>query len=102
MNTFEQDMAESYKKLENDMASVASLFSYKRKGYMGENIMLLDFNSQEFMQAQETISKYFTAIDNDNDIMPSVYKLVHVKGVAETSEFRLTTYPKNNRISFTF
>ena len=100
MNTFEQDMAEAYKKLENDMASVASLFNFKRKGYMGENIMLLDFNSQEFMQAQKTIEEYLTAIDSDNDIMPTVYKFNC--GAAETSEFRLTTYPKNNRISFIF
>ena len=94
MNTFEQDMAESYKKLENNMDYIASLFSYKRKGYMGENIMILDFNKKEFIKAQATAAT-FNPIDSNVDA-PSGWT------THEGIEFRPVLYSKNNRIAFTF
>jgi hypothetical protein len=90
MNTFEQDMAESYKKLENNMDTIASLFSYKSKGYMGENIMILDFNKKEFIEAQATASTF----DTINDVSGWT--------THEGIEFRPMLYSKNNRIAFTF
>ena len=89
MNTFEQDMAEAYKQLENNMETIASLFNFKSKGYMGENIMILDFNTQEFMQAQAIASRW----------LPTGY---HGWTNHEGIEFRPVLYSKNNRIAFTF
>ena len=90
MNTFEQDMAESYKKLENNMETIASLFNFKKKGYMGENIMILDFNKKEFTEAQATASTF----DTINDVSGWT--------AHEGIEFRPVLYSKNNRIAFTF
>ena len=95
MNTFEQDMKEAYKKLENDMQGVANMFNYKNKGYMAENIMLMDFNKEAFNEALAIIDKYFKVINADHK------SYSFDTGVWET-ELRITTYPKNNRISFIF
>ena len=89
MNTFEQDMAESYKKLENSMETIASLFNWKSRFYMGENIMILDFNTQEFMQAQATASTWLPTGD-------------HGWTNHEGIKFRPVLYSKKNRIALTF
>jgi hypothetical protein len=89
MNTFEQDMAESYKKLEKNMDYIASLFNFKKKGYMGENIMILDFNKKEFAEAQATAITWLPTGD-------------HGWTNHEGIDFRPVLYSKNNRIAFTF
>jgi hypothetical protein len=94
MNTFEQDMAEAYKQLENNMETIASLFNFKSKGYMGENIMILDFNRKEFIEAH-TLCATFNPIDSNVDA-PSGWTTY------EGIEFRPVLYSKNNRIVFTF
>ena len=90
MNKFEQDMKEHYEKLEKDMNSVASLFNYKKKGYLGENIMLLDFGgSKQFDEAAATVA----AFDKPNE-----HGWTNYKGI----DFRLVAYSKNKRIALTF
>jgi hypothetical protein len=91
MNTFEQDMAESYKKLEKNMDYIASLFNFKKKGYMGENIMILDFDKKEFIKAQATASTWLSNMSRH-----------HGWTNHEGIEFRPVLYSKNNRIAFTF
>ena len=77
MNTFEQDMKAAYEKLEKDMDYIASLFPGAwKKGYMGENIMLLDFAKKDFNEAIETTKKF--------------------------EEINDRGWNKNNRIAFTF
>jgi len=88
MNTFEQDMAEAYKKLENDKDTIASLFNFINKGYLGENIMILDFDKKEFIKAQATASRW--------SIRDSGW--TNHEGI----DFRPVIYSKNNRIAFTF
>jgi hypothetical protein len=89
-NTFEQQMEESYKKLENHMSIIAAYFPhYRSKGFLAENIMLLDFLSRDFNDAL-SITKTFGA-QNENG-------WITYKGI----EFRMVTYPKTNRIAFTF
>ena len=89
MNTFEQDMAEAYKQLENNMETIASLFNFKSKGYMGENIMILDFNKKEFIEAEAIVATFKPTNDNG---------WVNHEG----ADFRPMLYSKNNRIAFTF
>ena len=89
-NTFEQQMKEAYKKLENDMSIIAAYFPQtKRKGFLADNIMLLDFNSNHFADALN-ITKTF---GKQNE-----HGWITYKGI----EFRMVTYPKTNRIAFTF
>jgi len=88
MNTFEQDMAEAYKQLENNKQTIASLFNFINKGYLGENIMILDFDKKEFIKAQATASRWSTGD--------------HGWTNHEGIEFRPVIYSKNNRIAFTF
>jgi len=90
MNTFEQDMAESYKKLENNMETIASLFNFKKRGYMGENIMILDFNKKEFIKAQAIAATF----DTINDVSG----WTNHQGI----EFRPVLYSKNKRIVLHF
>ena len=89
MNKFEQDMKEAYEELEKNMNTVASLFNYKRKGYMGENIMVLDFNPKKFDEAAATVA----AFDKPNEHGWTNYKGIDVQ---------IKAYPKNNRISLIF
>ena len=91
MNTFEQDMAEAYKKLENDKDTIASLFNFINKGYLGENIMILDFDKKEFIKAQATVSSWSSNMSRHNG-------WTNHEGI----EFRPVIYSKNNRIAFTF
>jgi hypothetical protein len=87
---FEQDMKAAYEQLEKNMETIASLFNFKKKGYMGENIMILDFNKKEFTKAQATASTF----DTINDVSG----WTNHEGI----EFRPVLYSKNNRIAFTF
>ena len=92
MNTFEQDLKEAYLKLEKDMATIASLFLPRKKiGYLGENIMLIDFEKTDFKSATSKVDTQFTRLTG----YAGYYEY---KGI----EFRVNEYPKNNRIAFTF
>ena len=93
MNSFEQDMKAAYEKLEKNMDTIASLFNFKRKGYMGENIMILDFNKKEFIEAQATAST-FNPIDPNIDAPGWT--------THEGIEFRPVLYSKNKRIVLHF
>jgi hypothetical protein len=89
MINFEQEMKEHYAKLEQNMKTVESLFNFKKKGYLGENVMLLDFSPKAFDEAAATVA----AFDKPNDNGWTNYKGI---------DFRLVAYPKNNRIALTF
>ena len=94
MNTFEQDMKAAYEQLEKNMETIASLFNFKKKGYMGENIMILDFNKKEFTEAQATAST-FKPLDTNIDA-PTGWT------THEGIEFRPVLYSKNKRIVLHF
>ena len=95
MNSFEQDMKAAYEKLEKNMDTIASLFNFKRKGYMGENIMILDFGGKkQFDEAQATAST-FKPLDANVDA-PSGWT------THEGIEFRPVLYSKNKRIVLHF
>ena len=86
MNNFEQEMKEAYEKLEQDMNKIASLFTnVKRKGYLGENIMLLDFSKKDFNNQNVSFET------NENGW--STYEGIN---------FRMVTSKYSNRIALTF
>jgi len=91
MNTFEQDMAEAYKQLENNKQTIASLFNFKSKGYIGENIMILDFNKKEFIEAKAIAATWSSNMSRHNG-------WTNHEGI----EFRPVFYSNKQRIAFTF
>jgi hypothetical protein len=91
MNTFEQDMAGAYEKLENDMETIASLFGYNNRCYIGENIMILDFDKKEFIEAEAIAATWSSNMSRHNG-------WTNHEGI----EFRPVLYSKKNRIAFTF
>ena len=87
MINFEEQMKEHYAKLEMNMAIIENLFTNpKHKSYLGENVMLLDFHSKEDFNKQNV------SFDT-NEQGWSNYQGI---------DFRIVTYPKNNRIAVTF
>ena len=90
MNTFEQDMKAAYEKLEKEIETIASLFPNAKKGYLGDNNLLLDFNKKDYNEAVETTKAFNSTGDRAG-------RVAH-----EGIEFRLSTFPKTNRIALTF
>lgn len=91
MNTFEQDMKESYKKLKKDMKYIASLFPNAKKiSYLGDNIMLIDFNSEHYNAAVSLTKTFYKGPLNGG--------WTTYKGV----ELSMRPHNHTNRISFTF
>ena len=79
MANMAQDFAELMKQQEKFMNdTIAQLPAPKRKGYMGNNIVLLDYTPQT----------YSTAVAATESM--------------DTSNIRITTYPAKNRIAIIF
>jgi hypothetical protein len=77
--TMEQQMADYRKRLETARNETIALFpTAKSKGYMGENIVILDFNKSDWATA--------FAVSESMD----------------KTDIRVTTFPAKNRIAITF
>lgn len=77
--TMEQQMADYRKRLETAQNGTIALFpAFKSKGYMGENILILDFNKSDWATA--------FAVSESMD----------------KTDITVKTYPAKNRIAITF
>jgi len=95
MTNLQQDLNEYYLKLEKNIETISSYFTnIKRKSFLGENIMLLDFHKKDFNKVAAASFKLFERVKPEEDF-PNGYTF---KGI----DFRMVHYPKTNRIAITF
>ena len=79
MGTMAQDFAELMKKQEQFMNdTIAQLPTPKNKGYMGNNIVILDYSKETFATALSATEKL------------------------DSTQMRITSFPAKNRISIIF
>ena len=71
MKSMEQELREIYKKLERQMnLEIAKFSNIQRKGYMGENVVMLDFTPQNFENAKSVAEE----IGKNPQIRVTVYE----------------------------
>lgn len=80
MKTMQQEMREWADKLKKAMnLEIAKFANIKRKGYMGENVVMLDFDKSDFEAAKAVANK-----------------------IKDNADFRVTIYDKVNRVAMIF